>query len=153
MKGARILFMASCAVLLLVSAMIALAALASVRVAFVGRNDDLARRVTIEEIRTIGGDEAVNNYRGRRITAATWALGYAVLSGLIVMVPYRRGERWAWWALFVAVVASQLLSMGRVVALGTTLGIGTAGAVVAFSLLGLLAGVPRIFFSSEASSL
>jgi len=146
MKTARLLFLASWLILLVVSALLILGSLASTRMAYFGRDDDLARNVTVEDIRNIGGDEAVKNYRGRRATASTFALGYGALSFLVVLFPYRRAERWAWWALLIAVCASQLLSLGRVLTLRTTLGLGTAGALLAFFLLGLLAGVPRVFF-------
>jgi SNF family Na+-dependent transporter len=149
MKGARMLFLASWVLLLLVSALTAFVSLDSLRIAYFGHNDDLSRTVTLEQIRNIGGDDAVTNYKGRRATAATWALGYALLTGLITFFSYRRGERWAWWALFISITLTQLLSLGRVFTLGTTFGTGTAGAVLAFYLLGLVAGVPRIFFNRD----
>ena len=54
-------------------------------------------------------------------------------------------KRWAWWALLVALGLSQLLSLARAIALLTTVGAGTSGILLAFVLLGLLAGVPRMF--------
>ncbi|HMG35770.1 MAG TPA: hypothetical protein VKM94_17685, partial [Blastocatellia bacterium] len=60
-----------------------------------------------------------------------------------------RGERWSWWALFLSMGLSQVLSLARVVALGATLGAGTAGSLFAFFLLALLAGMPRMFFLSS----
>jgi hypothetical protein len=150
MSGSKVLFLASWVILIAVSVFTAIGALASLQIAYVGHNDDLSPTVTIESIRSIGGDEAVKNYKGRRATAATWAVGYAVLAAVIAFIPYRRGERWAWWALFAAIIVSQLLSLGRVLMLGATLGVGTAGSLLAFFLLGLLAGVPRMFFEAQS---
>ena len=57
----------------------------------------------------------------------------------------RRGERWAWWALLISVGLSQFLSLIRAIALATTVGAGAPGILLAFVLLALLAGVPRMF--------
>jgi hypothetical protein len=146
MKGARLLFLASWIILLVVSAFTALIAFNALRVAYSDSADDLASTMTVQQIREIGGETALKNYRGRRATAATFALGFAILAGFIAGVPYRRAEKWSWWALFVSVLVSQLLSLARVFMIGTTLGTGAAGLLLSFFLLGLLAGVPRIFF-------
>jgi hypothetical protein len=145
----RILFLASWIILLVVSVFVALASLGSLRVAYSEAGDNLSSTMTMQQIREIGGEEAVKNYRGRRATAATFALGFAILAGFIAAVPYRRAEKWSWWALFVSILFSQLLSVARVFMIGTTLGAGTSGILLAFFLLGLLAGVPRIFFQQR----
>ena len=145
MRGSKLLFIASWVTLLTVTALLALGSLGSVITAYTGQPDQLGSTLTLEKIKEYGGDEAVLAFQGRRATAATWALGYAILSFLVVLVPYRRGERWAWWALLVSMVVSQLLSIARVVAIGTSLGAGTGGILLAIFLLGLLAGIPRIF--------
>jgi hypothetical protein len=149
MRGARILFLASWIILLVVSAFVVLGAIGSLRVAYSESADDLSGTMTVQQIRDIGGEGALKNYRGRRATAATFALGFAILSGFIAAVPYRRAEKWSWWALFISILFSQLLSVARVFMIGTTLGAGTSGILLAFFLLGLLAGVPRIFFQQR----
>ena len=108
-------------------------------------HDSLTRSFTLDQIRELGGEEAVKAFKGRRATAATFALGYALLMLQVVLVPYRRGERWAWWALLISLGLSQLLSLARAIMLGTTAGAGAPATILAFSLLGLLAGAPHLF--------
>ncbi|HMG37164.1 MAG TPA: hypothetical protein VKM94_24885, partial [Blastocatellia bacterium] len=64
MNGPKLLFVASWVLLLLVSAVIAIGSLWSLRVAYFRPADNLSRTVSIEDIRSIGGDEAVQDYRG-----------------------------------------------------------------------------------------
>lgn len=145
MKGSKLLFLASWVILLILSGFLAFGSAASMTNAYFGETDQLSTGVTLEQIRAAGGDEAVKAFRGRRATAATWALGAALLAIFVVVIPYRRGERWAWWALLAALGLSQFLSLARAVTLGTTFGTGTPAIILAILLIGLLAGAPRIF--------
>lgn len=143
MKGSRFLFLASWIILLMVTASVALLSLQSLRIAYTGNQDSLITGFTLDQIREHGGEEAVKAFKGRRATAATWALAYALLALIVVLGPYRRGERWAWWALLVSLGVSQLLSILRVPMLGLLA--GAPGILLAFTLLGLLAGAPNLF--------
>jgi hypothetical protein len=143
MKGSRFLFLASWIILLMVTASVALLSLQSLRIAYTGNQDSLITGFTLDQIREHGGEEAVKAFKGRRATAATWALAYALLALTVVLGPYRRGERWAWWALLVSLGVSQLLSILRVPMLGLLA--GAPGILLAFTLLGLLAGAPNLF--------
>src|SRR4030095_17145570 len=96
MKGSNLLFLASWVILLVVSAAIVLLSAQSLRVAYTGMPDSLTPGYTLTQIGEQGGDEAVKAFRGRRATAATWALAFGLLSLLVVWVPYRGGGRWAW---------------------------------------------------------
>jgi len=145
MKGSNFLFVASWVILLVVSAAIVLFSAQSLWIAYTGGPDGLTRDYTLAQIQEQGGDQAVKAYRGRRATAATWALAYSLLAIAVIWIPYRRGEKWAWWALLISLGVSQFLSIVRAIALATTVGTGTPGILLAFVLLGLLAGVPRIF--------
>jgi hypothetical protein len=152
MKGSRPLFFASWIILLVVVVGIALLSLQSLRIAYTGNQDNLTTGFTLEhlratgdQIREHGGEDAIKAFKGRRATAATWALAYALLALTVVLGPYRRGERWAWWALLVSLGVSQLLSILRAPMLGTTLGVGAPGILLAFALIGLMAGAPRFF--------
>lgn len=145
MKGSRILFFASWIILVVVVAAVALLSLQSLRIAYTVNQDTLIPGFTLDQIRELGGEDAVKAFKGRRATAATWALGYALLALTVVLGPYRRGERWAWWALLISLGVSQLLSILRVPMLSTTLGAGAPGILLAFALLGLLAGAPNLF--------
>lgn len=145
MKSSNLLFTASWLILLVVSVGIILFSAESLWISYTGGPDGLTRDFTLTQIGEHGGEEAIKGFRGRRATAATWALGYALLATAVVWLPYRRGEKWAWWALFVSLGLSQFLSLGRAIALGTTAGTATPAIVLAFVLLGLLAGAPRVF--------
>ncbi|MEK6320145.1 MAG: hypothetical protein AABN33_00535 [Acidobacteriota bacterium] len=151
MKGSNLLFATSWIILLVVSAAIVLFSAQSLWVAYTGKPDVLTLEYTLTQIQEQGGDQAVKAFRGRRATAATWALAYALLAIAVTWVPYRRGEKWAWWALFVSLGVSQLLSLARAIALATTGGVGTPAVLLAFVLLALLAGAPRMFSQRSPS--
>lgn len=145
MKDSKLLFAASWILLLLLSLAVTLIALGSLGNAYFGAQDSLIPAVTLEEIRNLGGEEAADAFRGRRATAASWAFAAGVLSALVILTSYRRAERWAWWALLVSLGLSQLLSLLRVLTIGTTSGANNAGALFGLLMLGLLMGAPRIF--------
>ena len=147
----RILFLTSWVVLLVISVGIALFSVQSVFVGYSKSDENLTQEYSAADIKEQGGEEAFNAFKGRRVTAATWALGYALLAIAVTLVPYRRGERWAWWALLVAMGLSQILSIARAVTIPTTSGAGTSGVLLAFTLLGLMAGAPRIFGKKPAT--
>jgi hypothetical protein len=151
MKGLNLLFIASWVILLVVSGAIVLLSADSLWIAYTGKPDGLTREYSLTQIGEQGGDQAVKAFRGRRATAATFALGYGLLALIVTWIPYRRGEKWAWWALFVSLGVSQLLSLARAVMLVTTAGVGAPAVLLAFAFLGLMAGAPRVF-SHYASS-
>lgn len=150
MRGSNLLFMASWVILLVISGAIILLSAQSAWIAYTGGQDGLTSEYTLTQIGEQGGDQAVKAFRGRRATAATWALGYALLAIAVIWIPYRRAEKWAWWALFVSLGLSQFLSLGRAITLGTTAGTATPAILLAFVLLGLLAGAPRVFGNRSA---
>ena len=163
MAGNKMLFFASWIILLVVTGAITILSFGSLVTAYTGNRDNLVEGFTMEELRgaadRVGvatgkpdlGDAAVNAFKGRRATAATWALGYGLLALAVVLVSYRRGERWAWWALLVSIGLSQILSLARLLALHSTFGTATPGIILAFALLGLMAGAPRMFSRRYAS--
>jgi hypothetical protein len=144
----KALFLASWVILLVVSAFIVLGSCGSLLQAYSKTDESLANYSTVQ-IREQGGDAAFKAFKARRVTAATWSMAYGLLAILVAAVPYRRGERWAWWALLIAIGVSQILSIARVVTLLTTSGAGTAGLALAFTLLGLMAGAPRMFSTKQ----
>ncbi len=151
MKASNLLFTTSWIILLIVSAAIILFSAQSLWIAYTGGPDGLTSEYTLAQIGDQGGEQAVKAFRGRRATAATWALGCALLAVAVIWVPYRRGERWAWWALLIGFGLSQLLSLARAMALLTTAGVSTPAVLLAFVLLGLLAGAPRMFRQRQLS--
>lgn len=148
----RILFLASWVILLVLSVCIALLSVQSVFLGYGKSEENLTQEYSTAQIKEQGGEEAFEAFKGRRVTAATWALGYALLAIAVTLVPYRRGEQWAWWALLVSMGLSQILSIARAVTIPTTSGAGTAGVLLAFTLLGLMAGAPRMFGNKLATA-
>ncbi len=144
----RILFTISWVILLVLSVLLVLLSINSLMVGY-GGTDNITPGFELNQISQIAGKDVIDAFRGRRVTAATWALASGVLAGFIAFFPYRRGERWAWWALLIALGTSQLLSLLRVVAFGSTFGSGAASTILVFLLIGLLAGVPRLFMHKE----
>ncbi|HEY9232264.1 MAG TPA: hypothetical protein VIS78_08955, partial [Blastocatellia bacterium] len=146
MKGARVLFLASWVLLFVVLTATALLAVQSLRIAYTWPQESITPTYTLNDVRAATGNEdAVKAIRGRRATAATWALGYALLALVVALGPYRRGERWAWWALLVSLGLPQLLSLLRAPFLATTQGVQTPAILLALTLLALLCGVPHFF--------
>jgi hypothetical protein len=144
------LFRASWILLLALAAIVAFFSVTSTMGAFRQGPDMLTPAYSVADLAGTN-EEAAMAIRGRRVTAATWALAYAVLLGLVVLVPYRRGERWAWWAILASIGVAQLLSVARVSALGLNQGAGTSGILLAVVLLALLAGAPRVFGKPAAA--
>jgi hypothetical protein len=138
------LFVVSWVLLLLLAGLITFGSVTSAMSALGKRPDALNSSYTVEQLETEHPDAAIS-VRARRVTAATWALAYSILIFCIVLVPYRRGERWAWWALLLSLGISQAISLARVLGLGTTQGAGVSGILLIVLVLALLAGVPRIF--------
>jgi hypothetical protein len=149
MKGSSLLFIASWVILLIVSGAIVLFSFLSLWVAYTGKPDGLTRDYSLTQIQEQGGDQAVKAFRGRRATAATFAIGYGLLVLAVTWIPYRRGEKWAWWALLISMGLSQFLSLVRAVMLVTGEGLSTPAILLAFSLLALLAGAPMMFSPSQ----
>jgi len=145
MRGQNLLFLTSWIILLVVSIAILLISAQSLWVAYSSGRDGLTPEYTLAQIQEHGGEQAVKAFRGRRVTAATWAMAYALLAIGVVLLPYRRGEKWAWWLLLISLGLTQLLSLGRAVTLATITGTGAPSILLAFLLLGLLAGTPRVF--------
>ena len=126
--------------LAIVGGLTLLGSVGSLGVAYFGNpaNEFLARGVTVKDV----GDwrlDALTATRARRGTAAAYALGYGVLFLTIVLVPYRRGEVWAWWAILGASVIVFIAYSLRMFTIGTSQGVGIPGAlqlgVIAIALL------------------
>ena len=82
--------------------------------------------------------------RARRGTAAAYASGFALLFLVIALVPYRRGDVWAWWALLGGALLVALLTWLRVPLLGTRLGAGAGAGLLGATGLGLLLDAGRL---------
>lgn len=133
---------ASWVLLAIAGALNLLGALASAFIAYSGGEYQIGP-VSVDEI--AAGREAVTTaLRGIRGTSAAFAAGYAVFFLFVVLVPYRRGEVWAWWAILAGMLAVVLLVLARIPLLGTQLG-AAAGVLILVSVgLGLLLDVGRL---------
>src|SRR5262249_989669 len=115
---------ASWIILALAAVLTLLGSLASLANAYFKGPEGIAG-VAIQDL--AGGREEVGPaVRARRATAASYGAGFAVLVLAITLGPYRRGDRWAWYALLAGTLTETLLAMARVPFLGTRSGAGTA---------------------------
>ncbi len=91
-----------------------------------------------------GREAVLLGLRGVRGTSAAFGAAFAVLFLSIVLGPYRRGEVWAWWALFGAYAALAVVVSLRIPLLGTSSGVGPMLIQVGVVLVGLLLDVKRV---------
>ena len=91
-----------------------------------------------------GHENVLQGLRGVRGTSAAYAGAFAVLYLFIVLVPYRNGEVWAWWALLLAYALLVLMVGLRVPLVGTNQGVSAALIPAGIALLGLLLDVRRL---------
>ena len=82
--------------------------------------------------------------RGIRGTSAAFATAWGVFYLAIVVVPYRRGDVWAWWALFAGSVTVLAIALLRIPFLNTTLGTSAAVSQFGLTIVGLLLDVRRL---------
>lgn len=91
-----------------------------------------------------GRPHVLSALRGVRGTSAAFGAAYGVLLLSLVFGPYRRGERWAWWALCGAFLALAIVVLVRVPLTGERLGVAPALVHVGVGFLGLLLDVGRL---------
>jgi hypothetical protein len=89
-------------------------------------------------------DEVKTAIRAQRGTAAAYAAALVALYLIVVTGPYRRGDKWAWWALLIATAVLLVLTLPRIHALGTPLGVVAAALPFGLTLVGLLLDVRRL---------
>jgi hypothetical protein len=138
---------ASWVLLTLVGALTLVGGLASANLAYRGGEERIGG-VEIHQL-AAGREEVVTALRARRGTAAAYAVGFATLFLFVVLGPYRRGERWCWWALLVTVVALALLSAARIPFLGARQGAEAAGIQLGVVIVALMLDVRRLRSASS----
>jgi len=96
-----------------------------------------------------GRDAIASGLRGIRGTSAAFAAAYGVLFLAIVLGPYRRGDVWAWWALFAGSVTVLAVILPRIPFLDTTLGVSAGNLQFTWTMAGLLLDVRRLRSSAR----
>jgi hypothetical protein len=91
-----------------------------------------------------GREAVLAGLRGVRGTSAAFGAAFAVLLLSIVTGPYRRGEKWAWWAIGLAYLVLAAMVALRVPLIGSQLGVGAALTQAAVVLVALLLDVRRL---------
>ena len=135
--------MLSWIVLALVGALTLFGSLASMSVAYFQEEDPMGNVMPLSEL---AGDRAdvATMLRARRGTAAAFAAGYGLLFLIIALVPYRRGDVWAWWAILLGTIVTSGIILLRTPVLGTNLGLGAANIPLAVCVVALLLDVSRV---------
>jgi len=123
-----------------------LGSLSSLYIAYVA-SSSAGADAHVDRLREIGDDLAAAA-RGRRGTAAASSAAFGLLFSMVSATAFRRGERWAWWALFFSMALWGLLILFRIPFLNSSLGAYTPLGFVVALVLGLF--VPfRDFFRSN----
>jgi hypothetical protein len=91
-----------------------------------------------------GRDAVATALRGIRGTSAAFAAAYGVLYLAIVLTPYRRGDVWAWWALFAGSSTVLAIALLRIPFLDTTLGVSAGATQFTLTMVALLLDVRRL---------
>lgn len=130
-------------VLALVAFLILLGSVSSLLFAYLGdpADDVITGTVTLQSMGQ--APEVVQALQGRRGTAAAFALAFAVLMLIVVVVPYRRGEVWAWWALLICNVFLAAGLILRIPTLHLTQG-ATTSVISLLAVVALLLDVARL---------
>ncbi len=132
----------SWALLALVGLATLLGSLASANLAYRTGQDQFGT-VSLGEL-AAGRADVASVLRARRGTAAAYAAGFAVLFLFVVLVPYRRGEVWSWWAILVSTLVFAALTVARIPFLSIRAGAGTAWITLGVVGLALLLDIKRL---------
>lgn len=128
--------------LMIVAVLILIGSLASATLAYRGGEDQIGP-ITLEQL-TAGQPEVAAALRARRGTAAAFAAAYAVLLLFVVLVPYRRGDKWSWWAILAAALTAGVLILLRIPFLDITLGSAAGALQLGVVLIALLLDFKRL---------
>lgn len=132
---------ASWIILVIVGALIILGGLGSAGTAY--RGQETFGELTLEEV-AAGRENIAELLRGRRGTAAAYAVAFGALFTVVAAVPYRRGDVWSWWALFGSLLALFIVVVLRLPLVGTRPGIVAAALQLGIGGIGLLLDVRRL---------
>ncbi len=134
---------ASWILLAILAALLLVGSLASLSLAYRGGQDPISESTTLADVAAWRPDVALA-LQGRRGTAAAFAAAYAVLLLVVAIVPYRRGDVWAWWAVLAGSLVLALAVAARVPLLGLRPGMGTGLTQLGVAMVALLLDVRRL---------
>jgi len=129
--------------LTIVASLTFVASLGSAYISYRSPDSDVIGQTKLADV-AAGRAEVATALRARRGTAAAFAAAYAVLFLFIVLVPYRRGDVWSWWALLAGMLVLVVLTLARIPLLGTRLGAGAAWLELGIVGVALLLDVKRV---------
>ena len=133
--------MVSWLVLTLVGAVVLFGALVSANLAYSGMYP--VGGVAIDQIAQ-GREAVLLGLRGTRGTAAGWAAAWATLFLVVVLGPYRRGDKVSWWGILASTLVLAAVVALRVPLLGLQAGTGTVLVLLVLVILALLVDVKRL---------
>ncbi len=122
--------------LLIMGLLMILGGTESMIVAFRGANETIAG-TTSQALSAINPD-LPGALHGRRLTAATYALSCGLFVVWITMVPFRRREKWAWYALLCSVGLGSTLSALRAPLMGIRTGVEVPAVTLIVLLIALV---------------
>lgn len=134
---------ASWVLLTTVGALTLIASLVSASIAYRGDYSIGEAGTRVEEV-AAGRTAVLEGLRGIRGTSAAYAAAFAVLFVAIAAGPYRRGDVWAWWALFAGIAVLAGVVSLRLAFLTSRLGVGAAMIPTGIALLALLLDLRRL---------
>jgi hypothetical protein len=134
---------ASWIVLIVAGAAVTLISLVSAAHAYNKSDNYRIGGVSVREV-AAGREAVASALRGIRGTSAAFAVGYGVLFLAIALVPYRRGDVWAWWALLAGSAAVLAITLLRIPFLETTLGASAGVTQFGLAVAGLLLDAGRL---------
>ncbi len=121
--------------LMAVGLLIALGGLEAMYVAYFGSTDTISG-VSMERLAQLNPD-LPKAIRGRRATAAFYAISCGILLAWVAAAAFRRRQKWSWYALLCSVSLGAILSVLRIPLLDYRAGAETAGAIFVALILAL----------------
>jgi len=130
--------------LMIVALLVLLGAVASAAVAYFAppSSDVIVSSVSLADLSL--SEDVKTALRGRRGTAASYALAFAILMLWIIWIPYRQGAVWAWWAILFSTLFLSLSLMLRIPAVGITQGAVTGAYLLIAVVVALLLDCRRL---------
>lgn len=122
--------------MLVIGLLITLGGLESMSIAYRATQDRIAG-VSLADLAKLSPD-LPNAIRGRRATAASLAITSGLLICWVAAAAYKRGEKWAWYALLSSLGIGTILSILRIPLLGMSSGAGTPAVMGGVMLVALL---------------